>query len=45
MKYIEIDQETDKTLAILCDIALKDQGMQALSLVNHVIASVKEKED
>ncbi len=44
MKYIEIDQETDKILAMLCDVALKDQGLQALSLVNHVISSVKDKE-
>lgn len=44
MKYIEIDQDMDKVLAMLCDVALKDQGMQALSLVNQVIASVKEQE-
>lgn len=44
MKYLEIDQEIDKILAMLCDTALKSQGLQVLPLVNQIVASVKEKD-
>ena len=44
MKYIELNEETDKVLATLCDTALKGLGMQAMPMVNQILSSVKEKE-
>jgi hypothetical protein len=44
MKYIELNEETDKILATLCDTALKGQGMQAMPMINHVLSSIKETE-
>lgn len=44
MKYLEIDQENDKALAIICDAALKAQGLQILPVVNQIVAAVKERE-
>lgn len=43
MKYIEIDQETDRVLATICDAALKGQGMQAMPLINLMISAIKDK--
>ena len=42
MKYIEIDQNMEKTIHAICDAALKAAGMQAASLVNQLIASIKD---
>lgn len=44
MKYLEIDAEIDKSMALLCDVFLKAQGMQGLQLVNKIIASVEDTE-
>ena len=43
MKYIEINQDTDKLLATICDAALKAQGMQVMPLINQMISGIKEK--
>jgi|GEM_PF-2994480 hypothetical protein len=42
MKYIEIDQNMEKTIHAICDAALKTAGMQAASLVNQLIAAIKD---
>ncbi len=44
MKYLEIDQENDKALAVLCDAALKSQGLQVLPFVNQIVSAVKERD-
>ncbi len=44
MKYLEIDTEIDKSMALLCDVFLKVQGIQGLHLVNKIISSVEETE-
>jgi hypothetical protein len=41
-KIIIVDEEMDRTLANICDAALKWSGMQMLSAVNRVVGSVKE---
>lgn len=42
MKYIEIEQEMDKTLHAICDAALKAGGMQMIGLINQLIAAIKD---
>ena len=42
MKYLEIDPNMEKTLHSICDAALKTAGLQAASLVNQLIAAIKD---
>ena len=42
MKYIELDQEMEKTVHTICDAALKAGGMQVIALVNQLVASIQD---
>lgn len=44
-RVIELDVETEKSLTVICDAALKQGGMQLYGLVNQLINQIKAKEE
>lgn len=42
MKYIELDQDMERTIHAICDAALKASGMQVVGLVNQLVANIKD---
>ncbi|MBS0626536.1 MAG: hypothetical protein JSS32_10850 [Verrucomicrobia bacterium] len=42
MKYIELDSDMERTIHAICDAALKTGGMQVISLVNQLVASIRD---
>ena len=42
MKYIELEQDTERTFFTICDAALKAGGMQMIGLINQLISAIKD---
>jgi hypothetical protein len=44
-KFLEITTENEKALVLVCDAAMKSQGLSIYNSIKQLLESVKEKEE